>query len=98
MCYELYVRPHLDYGDVIYPNQRVDLMKLVVEVQYKAGLIVSGCWQGTNRNKLNEELRWESLSDRRWFHRLTVFCKSPSYLSDYLPTRSETSISLRRHI
>ena len=41
-------------------------MKLVEQVQYKTG---------TNRNKLYEELGWESLSDRRWFHRLTVFYK-----------------------
>ena len=33
MCYKLYVRPHLDYGDVIYHNQRADLMKLVEQVQ-----------------------------------------------------------------
>ena len=32
MCYNLYVRPHLDYGDVIYHNQRADLMKLVEQV------------------------------------------------------------------
>ena len=52
--------PHLDYGDIIYHNQRTDMMYLVVEqVQYKATLIVSGCWQGTNREKLYEELGWE---------------------------------------
>ena len=40
LCYKLYVRPHLDYGDVIYHNQRQDLMSLI-EVQYKAALIVT---------------------------------------------------------
>ena len=82
----------LDYGD---------LMKLVEQVQYKAGLIVSGCWQGTNRDELYEELGWESLSDRRWFQRLSLFYKisnglTLSYLSYHLVTGSETSISLRR--
>ena len=38
MSYKLYVRPHLDYGDVIYHNQREDLMSLVEQVQYKAAL------------------------------------------------------------
>ena len=33
LCYKLYVRPHLDYGDVIYHNQRVDLMNLIEQVQ-----------------------------------------------------------------
>ena len=67
--YKLYVRPHLDYGDVIFHNQRMDLMDLIERVQYKAALIVSGCWQGTNRERLYEELGWESLSDRRWARR-----------------------------
>ena len=29
MCYKLYVRPHFDYGDVIYHYQRTDLMNLI---------------------------------------------------------------------
>ena len=45
------IRPHLDYGDVIYHNQRADLMNLIERVQYKAALIVSGCWLGTSREK-----------------------------------------------
>ena len=48
MSYKLYVRPHLDYGDIIFHNQRSDLMNLIERWQYKAGLIVSGCWQGTS--------------------------------------------------
>ena len=27
--YKLYVRPHLDYGDVIYYNQRADMMNCI---------------------------------------------------------------------
>ena len=67
MSYKMYVRPHLDYDDVIYHNQRANLMNLLEQVQYKAALVVSGCWQGTNRVKIYSELGWESLSDRRWF-------------------------------
>ena len=58
LSYKLHVRPHLDYGDIIYHNQRSDLMKLIELVQYKAVLIVSGCWQGTSRERLYEELGW----------------------------------------
>ena len=61
LFYKMYVRPHLDYGDVIFHNQRMDLMDLIERVQYKAALIVSGCWQGTSREKLYDELGWESL-------------------------------------
>ena len=87
MTYKLYIRLHLDYGDVIYHNQRADLMHLVEQTQYKAGLVVSGCWQGTSREKLYKVLGWESLTDRRWFHRMTIFYKisnglAPSYLAE----------------
>ena len=40
-------------------------MGLLEQVQYKAALVVSGCWQGTSRVKIYSELGWESLSDRR---------------------------------
>ena len=100
LSYKMYVRPHLDYGDVIYHNQRLDLMNLVERVQYKAALVVSGCWQGTSRKKLYDELGWESLSDRRWLRRLTIFYKisnglAPSYLSDHIPKRNEIRMVLR---
>ena len=71
----MYIRPHLDYGDVIYH------MDLVERVQYKAALIVTGCWQGTSRESLYEELGWESLSHRRWLRRLTVFYKNSKGLA-----------------
>ena len=100
MSYKCYIRPHLDYGDVLYHNQRADLMDLLERIQYKAALIVSGCWQGTSRKKLYEELGWESLSDRRWLRRLTIFFKitnglAPSYLSTHIPKRNEISMALR---
>ena len=100
LSYKLYVRPHLDYGDIIYHNQRADLMQLIEQVQYKAALIVSGCWQGTSRERLYDDLGWESLSDRRWARRMTTFYKikndlAPSYLSDHLPEQSATNISFR---
>ena len=72
-------------------------------MKYKAGLIVSGCWQDTNRERLYDELSWESMSDRLWFRRLTLFYKisnglAPSYLADQVPVRSENNINLRsRH-
>ena len=50
-------------------------MKLIEQVQYKAALLVSWCWHGTNRDKLYDELGWESLSERKWSRRMTMFCK-----------------------
>jgi len=103
LSYKLYVRPHLDYGDVIYHNQRNDLMKLIEQVQYKAALIVSGCWQGTSCERLYDELGWESLSSRRWFRRMVMFYKihnglAPDYLGKHIPVNNPINISLRKHI
>ena len=65
-------------------------MNLIEQVQYKAALIVSGCWQGTRREKLYNDLGWESLSERRWSRRIITFYKilngmAPSCLLDHLP-------------
>ena len=87
--YKLYVRPHLDYGDVIYHDQLQDMMRSLESVQYKAALIVAGCWQGTNRLRLYNELGWESLEDRRIFRRFVLFFKirnneTPDYLKAHI--------------
>ena len=58
--YKLYVRPHLDYGNIIYhkydPHMVLDFTKKLEATQYAAALAVSGAWRGTNRYKLYEEL------------------------------------------
>ena len=100
ISYKMYVRPHLDYGDVIFHNSRVYLMELLEQVQYKAALVVSGCWQGTSRVKLYNELGWESLSDRRWLRRLTYFYKilnrqTPEYLYRHIPPLRNVPYDLR---
>ena len=100
LSYKLYVRPHLDYGDVIYHNQRTDLMDLIEQIQYKAALVVTGCWQGTSRVKLYDELGWESLADRRWGRRMTLYYKilnglTPSYLFEHIPDNTP-NVTLRK--
>ena len=86
VIYKLYVRPHLDYGDVIYhipdkESKNFDsnndvihpLMARVESVQYEAACVVSGAWRGTSRDKLYKDLGWESLYHRRNSRRLTMF-------------------------
>ena len=97
--YKLYARPHLDYGDVIYhiPDNNSKtfdseistvhpLMSRIESVQYEAACVVSGAWRGTSRNKLYDDLGWESLHHRRNFRRLCIFYdvfknNFPKYLS-----------------
>ena len=87
LTYTMYVRPHLDYGDVIYHNQNTLSMELLEKIQYQAGLIVTNCWKGTSRIKLYKELGWESLSQRRTGRRFALYHKilsdrTPSYLKN----------------
>ena len=89
LAFKMHVRPHLEYGDIIFHDRSSELMNLLESVQYQAGLVVSGCWQGTSTTKLYNELGWESLAERRKFHRLTQYFKilnnmTPSYLSEYV--------------
>ena len=101
LIYKLYIRPHFDYCDVIYhvpnihdmhtsSNSLHTLMESIERIQYHAALAITGTWQGSSRNKLYEELGWESLADRRWLRRLIQFYKihnnmTPQYLKDNIP-------------
>ena len=83
---KLYVWPYLDYGDIIYHiphkishygqhitlNNRMDKLD---PVQYSAALAVTGTWRSTSREKLYDQLRWESLNLHRWSRRLLLFYK-----------------------
>ena len=89
LTYKMYVRPHLDYGDVIYHNQHSISMELLEKIQYQAGLIITNCWKGTSRVKLYKELGWESLSQRRAGRRFALYHKilnnrTPSYLKNHI--------------
>ena len=46
--YKLYVRPHLDYGDIIYhkvdPELSLDFTKKLVATKYSTALAVAGAW------------------------------------------------------
>ena len=79
--YKTLVRSHLDYCDIIYHMPQIvhppplgvslhELMESVEKIQYQAGLAITGCWKGSSRDRLYEELGWESLSDRRNINRI----------------------------
>ena len=88
--YKSFVRPNLDYADIVYDKPLNESFKRKIEmVQYNAALIITGAIKGTSREKLYQELGLESLTDRRWTRKLIFFHKIildllPSYLQDYL--------------
>ena len=108
--YKMHIRPHLDYCDVIFhlPSQANDLnsslslnstMNIIERTQYQAALAVTGAWQGSNRNKIYEELGWETLDLRRHFHQLVMFYKimnglTPMYLKSPITERTRFSSRL----
>ena len=92
--YKLYVRPHLDYGDIIYhkydPQMHQKFTQRLEQTQYCAALAVTGAWRGTSRERLFKELGWEDLYLRRWYRRLCHFynlikSRSPEYLFVDIP-------------
>ena len=85
--YKSFVRPHIDYGDIIYDQPNNDSFCSMIErVQYNAALAITGAIKGTSQLKIYKELGLESLKFRRWFRRLCFFYKlrstqTPKYLS-----------------
>ena len=88
--YKSLVRPHLEYCDIIYhfppiSNQSFlgsalpSLMMKVESIQYQAALAVTGAWKGSSRDRLYEELGWESSSDRRMLKRILQIHKIVDY-------------------
>ena len=85
--YRFFIRPHLDYGDVIYDQP---IYNRLLVVQYNAALAITGAIKGTSREKLYQELGLESLKDRRWLRRLcylhkVLSTKLPTYLYELIP-------------
>ena len=68
--YKLFVRPHLDYGDVIFDKVYNNSFQQRLEsLQYQASLAI----KGRSTEKLYQELELESLQNRIWFCKLCVF-------------------------
>ena len=64
--YKSFVRPHLDYGNVVYDQPKNSHFSDKIEtVQYNAAFVITGTIRRTSREKLYQELGLESLKDRR---------------------------------
>ena len=73
--YKAFIRLHLDYCDVIYGkifNESWN-KKLESAPYNNAALAIRGAIRGTNTERLYQELRLESLQNRRKLRRLSLF-------------------------
>ena len=72
--YKAFVRPHLDYGDIIYSEAYNEAFHQKFEsVQYNTCLALSGTIRGLSREKLYHGLGLESLQCWRWYRKLCLF-------------------------
>ena len=98
--YKAFIRPHLDYGDVIFDQAFNNSFHQRLEsIQYNATPAIAGAIRGTSKEKLYQELGFESLQSRKWFRKLSLFYKilkyeSPPYLYQLIP-KPLTSYSTR---
>ena len=104
--YKTFVRPILDYADLIYDKPLTESFKDKLEmVQYNSALVITGAFKGTSRDRIYRELVLESLAERRWSHKIFFFHKIinvllPVYLQLYIlqvyRTRSTNQKNLRQ--
>ena len=85
--YKSFVRPQLDYGDIIYDKAFIgSFQKNLESIPYNAALVITGTIRGTSREKI---YNIKSLQVRRRYKKLCVLYKilnnmSPKYLSDII--------------
>ena len=88
--YKSFVRPILDYADIMYDKpHKGSFIEKLERVQYNACLVITGAFKGTSRERLYQELGLELLKGRRCHRKLCFFYKivkglSPKYLTSYL--------------
>ena len=67
IIYETFVRPILDYADIIYDKPLTESFKDKLEmVQYNAALVITGAFKGTSLDHIYRELGLESYAERTW--------------------------------
>ena len=88
--YISYIRPILEYADVVWDTNNQTLVNKLESVQIEAARIITGGTRLTSITKLYDETHWETLAERRKQHKLVLFYKmannnTPFYLSNLVP-------------
>ena len=86
IIFKSFIRPRLNYRDIIYDRAyNTSFHQDNESIQYNATLAIMGAVRETSREKLYEELGFESLQERHWYRKLCCLFKiinnqSPEYL------------------
>ena len=71
--YKSFMRPHLDHGDILCDQTfNNSFHERLESIQYNAALAITGAIRGSSREKLYQELGFESLQQRRWYYQLLI--------------------------
>ena len=68
--YFTFIRPILEYADVVWDNCTQQQMNDLEKIQIEAGRIVSGATKLVALDRHYQELGWLKLSERRKLHKL----------------------------
>ena len=103
--YLSFIRPILEYGNVIWDNCTQNEANLLESVQVEAGRIITGLRVNSSRSKLYSELGWEPLYKRREKQKLILLYKiinglTPNYMYDMIQPYTENihDYNLRQQI
>ena len=88
--YITFVRPTLEYCDVIWDGCLQKDKDLLENIQLAAARVVTGARRGTSHSALLKETGWQTLQQRRDTHKLIMLYKilnnlTPEYLKELIP-------------
>ena len=102
--YISFVRPTLEYGNILWDNCTKDQVKLLESIQLDAIRIITGLRRGTSHEVLYAEVGLSSLAERRKDAKLIQFYKilnneAPAYIDDILKNFNQhnTGYNLRNN-
>ncbi|MCG8049110.1 MAG: reverse transcriptase domain-containing protein [Candidatus Thiodiazotropha endolucinida] len=94
--YLSFIRPILEYADVVWDNCTQQEKNDLEKIQLEAARIATGSTKLVSIQNLYKEIGWESLDSRRRKHKLVLFYKmyyniAPSYLSSLVPQPNQNT-------
>ena len=88
--YLTFIRPLLEYGDIIWDNCTQQKKTELDKIQNEAARTATGATKLISVDALYKEIGWETLEQRLYNHKLTLFYKmmnslTPLYLTSLVP-------------
>lgn len=90
--YVTFIRPLLEYGNIIWTNCTLECKRLLEKVQLEAARIVTGATKLSSIQKLYSDTGWDTLQSRQTKHKSIQLYKminglTPRYLQNLVPFR-----------